>query len=296
MRTALLHGTSAAPAAESQAALSEGVHAAAFASVTESLASFRWAQAVLLSRAHSGDGKPLALVPGLDLLNHAGPEASAAVRFRDDSFELIALRDLAAGDAVEIDYGPRASHRLLRLYGFVPEEAVLVSSGSVDHTPVSGDAQPGEVHGEADQDEIQLALLPTAAELQGAPEAVRQQVEAARQALTACGIPGSSLRLRLLETGEVALPSAFQTVDTASPEAEVARHVLLSAVARQQQRQEQGSAACSAVKRAGMPGPNDEAVRERARLCGLLHVREAAVLERVAVMLKKPEGAKARKA
>ena len=64
-----------------------------------SKAHFRWGQALLLSRAHSGDGKPFALVPALDLLNHAGSAAGASVRFDRDAatFELVATRAHAPG-------------------------------------------------------------------------------------------------------------------------------------------------------------------------------------------------------
>ena len=64
-----------------------------------SKAHFRWGQALLLSRAHSGDGKPFALVPALDLLNHAGSAAGASVRFDTAAaaFELVAERAHAPG-------------------------------------------------------------------------------------------------------------------------------------------------------------------------------------------------------
>ena len=95
LRAALLRGTSAGPAAESQVALSAGAHAALLGEASppaESLAAFQWAQATLLSRGHSGEGKPLALVPGLDLLNHGGESAGAVVRFSKGNFQLVAMR------------------------------------------------------------------------------------------------------------------------------------------------------------------------------------------------------------
>ena len=72
----------------SQVALSELFHGAIAggeAGGDETRASaasdFRYAQALLLSRAHASSSKPLALVPALDLLNHGGEGAGADVRF-----------------------------------------------------------------------------------------------------------------------------------------------------------------------------------------------------------------------
>ena len=71
-----------------QVALSELFHGALAGGETggdETRASaasdFRYAQALLLSRAHASSSKPLALVPALDLLNHGGEDAGADVIF-----------------------------------------------------------------------------------------------------------------------------------------------------------------------------------------------------------------------
>ena len=129
----------------------------------ERRASFRWSQSIMLSRAHSGDGKPLALVPGLDLLNHGGDDAGAVVRFDASAgaFDLIATRAHAPGEHLLIDYGTRASHRLLRLYGFVPSGPGGVGGDGDPASPVRDSVlAPG--------DEVLLPLLPSAAELAGA--------------------------------------------------------------------------------------------------------------------------------
>ena len=177
LRAALLQGSSAERAAAQQSHLAEALHAtvsANAASTPVAAPSFRWAQAVLLSRAHSGDGKPLALVPGLDLLNHGGAGATATVRFNDTSsaFELVATRAHAADEEVLIDYGTRSSHRLLRLYGFV-------NGGSHGEGGSASGLVPGE--------EVLLPLLPAAPDAaEGAQGTQAAEVaEAHRQALRA---------------------------------------------------------------------------------------------------------------
>ena len=268
LRMALLRGTSAGPAAESQAALSASLHT----SLDEGLepAAFRRAQAILLSRAHSGDGKPLALVPGLDLLNHGGDDANAAVRFAaaDGAFELVATRDVAAGHELLIDYGLCASHRLLRLYGFVPH-------GRTHAAPNGGRASEGDEAIAAEGEEAQVPLLPSAAELDGAPEAVLEEIAAARTALDSLGIRGSALRLVGTGGGRVVLPA----LDHDTPAAATARRVLRFAVETQKHRQAEGAAACTSVAMLGGDGAAEVAARRRAKLCARLHAREAAVLE-----------------
>ena len=273
LRAALLRGTSAGIAAESQVALSDGVHGVMMqhaGDAAPSQAAFRWAQAILLSRAHSGDGKPLALVPGLDLLNHGGRAAGACVHYRDHAFELVATRAHAKGDPIEIDYGTSASHRLLRLYGFVPRRG--------GHEEQSGEEAAAEAAAQTAVEvgeEVIVPLLPSAAELSGAPDAVLQEVAAIRDSLAACGISGSSLRLRLGDDGRFALPQ----IGGAGQEASTALRVLLSAIDTQKRRQQQGFAACQAIQAAPGRGTSDEAARRRARLCLQLHTREAALLE-----------------
>ena len=127
LQQALLAGTSCESTCAQQAALSQVMHAAlrdgdGDDGARPSLEELRWGQSLILSRAHSGRGKPLALVPGLDLLNTGGHAApTAEVAFADDgAFELVATRDHAPGEQLLIDYSTPTPHRMLRLYGFVP--------------------------------------------------------------------------------------------------------------------------------------------------------------------------------
>ena len=127
LQQALLAGTSCESTCAQQAALSQVMHAAlrdgdGDDGAGPSLEELRWGQSLILSRAHSGRGKPLALVPGLDLLNTGGHAApTAEVAFADDgAFELVATRDHAPGEQLLIDYSTPTPHRMLRLYGFVP--------------------------------------------------------------------------------------------------------------------------------------------------------------------------------
>ena len=127
LQQALLAGTSCESTCAQQAALSQVMHAAlrdgdGDDGAGPSLEELRWGQSLILSRAHSGRGKLLALVPGLDLLNTGGHAApTAEVAFADDgAFELVATRDHAPGEQLLIDYSTPTPHRMLRLYGFVP--------------------------------------------------------------------------------------------------------------------------------------------------------------------------------
>jgi hypothetical protein len=317
LRGALLGGTSAAPAAASQVALSDDILAVldgqgsssgdrARAASDERRAGFRWAQSVVLSRAHSGEGKPLALVPGLDLLNHGGDAAGAAVRFDPSAaaFELVATRAHAPGEHLLIDYGTRASHRLLRLYGFVPSEgdAAVAATAATTTAAAAAAAAPAApaapALAPAPGDEVMLPLLPSAAELAGAPEAVLTEVSAMRAALAACGVRGSALQLVVDEggSGRVLLPpfaahgggaaadsagapaAGATTGGGSGAETATARLVLRGAVEAQMARQREGAAACAAIKSAGGSGASDEAIRQRARLCEELHRREAPIL------------------
>jgi len=246
LRTALLQGSSAHAAAEQQVALSDAFHAAlkehstpAGGVVPES-GSFRWAQALLLSRAHSGDGKPLALVPGLDLLNHGGALASADVRFDEASaaFQLVARRTLHASEELTIDYGTDASHRLLRLYGFV---------GGTAADDVTADG--GELAAPPPGDEVMLQLLPPAAKVAEAPEATRRVWLEQRAALGACGLGGSTLRLGVDADGQVPLTlTPAGHADRAAQE--TALLVIATAIDSQLQRQADGRAAAHAVQAA----------------------------------------------
>jgi len=268
LRRALLHGTSAAPATESQAQLAALICEALTELRTGDSSSalgggdfdrgFRVAQAALLSRAHAGKGKPLALVPGLDLLNHAGGEANAAVELDavSGAFQLVVSRDLQSGEQLTIDYGALPPHKFLRLYGFVP--------------PAAG---PG-----SSDEEVLLQLLPTGAE--GAAEA--------EAALRASGLP-TRIALRWADASAPNLPdyggsSVLLPLDGLRADARVAAvHVLARAVLAQLDRLAQGSAACEAVRSAGV-SVGVEVVR-RAELCAALNRREAVMLERTRVQL-----------
>lgn len=270
LRMALLRGTSASSMAESQVALSASLHA----SLEDGLepAAFRRAQALLLSRAHSGDGKPFALVPGLDLLNHGGDSAGAEVRFAKDdaAFEVVLTREHARGEEILIDYGTRASHRLLRLYGFLPAANTAALADAKAAAPPGGTVAVGA------GEEALVALLPSAAEMAEAPEDVRMELDAARAALDSLGVRGRSLRLVASSDQRVELP---MLANRDAPGLATARRVMRAAVETQQLRQREGSAACEAVSRLGGDGAADVAARERAKLCARLHAREAAVLE-----------------
>lgn len=268
LRAVLLRGTSAGPAAESQAALSDGAYAALAADAADSAAppppeasAFKWAQCILLSRGHSGDGKPLALIPGLDLINHGGESASALVRHVAGAFELVATRPLSVGDPIEINYGSHASHRLMRLYGFVP------SDGD------GGGGRGGAASARAG-DEVLLRLLPSPSELEGAPQETIAEVEAQRAALATFGLPSGQLRLVVDSEGRVPLP-----IENAGAASSSVAHVLLAAIEAQRRRVHEGLQACEAVQATTGTRVADEAARARAALSAQLHQNESVVLE-----------------
>ena len=208
-----------------------------------------------------GDGKPLALIPGLDLLNDGGSSASAMVRHSTDgngAFELVAKRDHVVGEPLTIDYGMRPSHRLLRMYGFIHSAG---EDGEVDEC-----AEAGE--------ELMLPLLPRASELTHASESEMEEIEAARAALSRIGVQGSSIRLTLGANGQVELPR----LSASDAETATALRVLGGAAEAQLRRQNEGKAACEAVSRLGGEGGTEAGARARARLCLRLHAREAGVL------------------
>ena len=109
---------------------------------------FAWALSTVLSRAVSGPDAPYALLPAVDLLNHAGRDANCALAFDRDSdgdfeasngtsngggmsngdvdafgfAEARCVADVGAGEQLTISYGDRADNdRTLRLYGFASQ-------------------------------------------------------------------------------------------------------------------------------------------------------------------------------
>ena len=269
LRAALLRGSSTDRAAQQQASLASALHSTLATAIDRargppapSLEAFCRAQASLLCRAHSGSGRPLALVPGLDLLNHAGATASAAVEHDvpTGAFQLVALRAHSAGEELTIDYGTDASHRLLRLYGFVSAR----TEGQKVDTAVEGE-------------EVLLALLPSEAELADARAESVAEWRSHREALAACGLHSSTVRLACAADGRVALPlpheAPTQTVDACSTQLQAgaaerptdgstagdsaadhasalasALAVLRAAIGAQLERQAEGLAACAAVQ------------------------------------------------
>lgn len=285
LRRALLHGTSCSLAVESQdqlaSLLCDALSDLAACSPSEDGAlgggdfygAFRIAQAVLLSRAHAGQGKPLALVPGLDLLNHAGPSANAEVVLdsQNDAFQLLTTREVLAGEQLTIDYGALPSHKFLRLYGFLPDICPIEGS----HTMPRKD------------EEVVLHLLPA-----GAPGAAE-----AGKALRASGLP-TRVPLRW------DVPRGAQHADAASEsnsepdsssavalpfdglalsERSAAVHVLTRAVIEQQTRLSEGREACEVIR--GASSKLGEKAANRAELCLQLNRREMTLLEAARVQL-----------
>ncbi|KAL1515149.1 hypothetical protein AB1Y20_004210 [Prymnesium parvum] len=272
LRAVLLQGTSCYAACQRQVEVSDALYdaldgrSAWSAGDLLSKAEFRWGQALLLSRAHSGAGKPFALVPLLDFLNHAGSAAGASVRFApaDEAFELVAEREHAAGEELFIDYGVRGSHVLLRKYGFVMggggeasvspaheaaaaiDEEVLLRVGS----PAGGDTQRDAA--DASPGDRRPAKAPSALVL-------RMRWETP---------PSGTTR------GQVALP--LPQLDTAAG----VRAAEAIGVALEQRLDEHlpGYEACKAVLQMPDDSLGDVSAKRRARLCQQLHEREMKLL------------------
>ncbi|KAG5188740.1 putative ribulose-1,5-bisphosphate carboxylase/oxygenase small subunit N-methyltransferase I [Tribonema minus] len=113
------------------AALQQGIltkHAALFAADAYTFDAFRWAFAMLFSRAirlaSLSDGEAIALVPYADLLNH-NPFANAYVDARQtgwlkkvDEVAVYSDRAYKRMEQIYISYGPKSNADLLLLYGF----------------------------------------------------------------------------------------------------------------------------------------------------------------------------------
>lgn len=95
----------------------------AFGGLTVGADALGWAVAASSSRAFALGGRERVLCPVIDIGNHAPKgEASCELRgTRGGAVELVATRDLAAGDEVSYCYGARLSNDDFLLdYGFVP--------------------------------------------------------------------------------------------------------------------------------------------------------------------------------
>ena len=213
----LLGGTSCEVTCAQQLALSTTLHdvAAELDNPPLALREFLWAQAVLLSRAHAGEGKPLALVPALDLLNHQTPpnaevcfDASAA------AFAVRALRPVDAGDELTIDYGVGAAHKLLRMYGFVSSSArggalLALASGSSEAAASLRDAGlPTLLPLEWDEPRerrVRLPVLDAAARgvLGSALQAQMKRLAGARAAIDAVFAAGEDVDARTRRRAEL---------------------------------------------------------------------------------------------
>ncbi|CAJ1440196.1 unnamed protein product [Effrenium voratum] len=83
-----------------------------------------WAQAVIMSRAFHvpKDSDRLALIPIVDIANHAPTYQAANAEIRDNpdgSISMVASRDIASNEEVCICYGEYSNEQLLFCYGFV---------------------------------------------------------------------------------------------------------------------------------------------------------------------------------
>jgi hypothetical protein len=129
-------------------------------------AALRWAAKVLSSRCFFEPSLGAHLcVPGVDMANHGGAEASARVELarspqavqgahvgdeyfppasaggaaNESEFRLVADRDLAEGEAVTISYGRWPAEVFFLLFGFVPAAGAGADAGGAP-LPLPGDA------------------------------------------------------------------------------------------------------------------------------------------------------------
>lgn len=97
------------------------VHAHLFGDAHVPRPLFLWALSCVLSRAVSGGGKPLTLLPYFDLLNHR-QDANCAYTVETGGTVLVqATRRVAAGEELYLCYSDKDNHQLLMTYGFVDE-------------------------------------------------------------------------------------------------------------------------------------------------------------------------------
>lgn len=97
------------------------------------LAAFAWGRAVAGSRCYgiaAADGSVRALVPVADMFDHGAADARWGYDDAHQQFEVVAARDLAAGEPVTISYGQHENARLLSAYGFAiadnPDDEVVI--------------------------------------------------------------------------------------------------------------------------------------------------------------------------
>ena len=121
---AALAGTRSAASVADRRSFVASLHASLGLALPASLLAS--ALALVLSRALSGGGTPLTLVPGLDLLNHASP-AGCSHRFDAErgEFTVTTARAHEAGEELCISYGLLCNDASLRLYGFTQPHCEL---------------------------------------------------------------------------------------------------------------------------------------------------------------------------
>ncbi|KAF1328408.1 Ribosomal n-lysine methyltransferase set10, partial [Globisporangium splendens] len=109
--------------------------------VAKEPAHFQWAYTVVSSRAFTiADAKEPTLLPVIDMANHAHVNPCAKIVKTDaGAFQLVALREIAKGEAVTISYGELSNAELLCRYGFVlpesvPNDCILVQSAELLQT------------------------------------------------------------------------------------------------------------------------------------------------------------------
>ena len=132
---ATLRGTPTFHAVAKRRAFVKDAHSAIFGNANGEqmipLDQFQWALSTILSRATSGVNAPYALLPGIDLLNHAGVNANCELHSkRDESHssqgdsdflfvEATAKRYVQPDTQLTISYGDDLDNdKLLRVYGF----------------------------------------------------------------------------------------------------------------------------------------------------------------------------------
>ena len=194
----------------------------AFGGLTVGADALGWAVAASSSRAFALGGRDRVLCPVIDIGNHAPKgEASCELRgTRGGAVELVATRDLAAGDEVSYCYGARLSNDDFLLdYGFVPasnahdDVQLAWAAGGLlaSACDVAGIEGQGRAHGGASADGLadwQRAALRAALPAIESVRIRRSGVD--DDAMSACRIAVASdaTALRKCDGGRRALPPA----------------------------------------------------------------------------------------